>query len=66
MRGLIEKEVNGDFEEFVLDWNEKFEVLVGGQGWWKRYEIGLKVILKLVEEKGREVVIREVYETDGE
>lgn len=59
----IEKEVNPHFEDFLFDWNQKFQLLVGGYGSSKSYHVALKIILKLVEEKRTALVVREVYET---
>lgn len=59
----VEKEVNPHFEDFLFDWNQKFQLLVGGYGSSKSYHVALKVILKLLEEKRTALVVREVYET---
>lgn len=59
----IEKEVNPHFEDFLFDWNEKFQLLVGGYGSSKSYHVALKIILKLLEEKRTALVVREVYDT---
>lgn len=61
--GLIDKEVNPHFEEFLFDWNQKYQFLVGGYGSSKSYHVALKVILKLLKEKRTALVVREVYET---
>lgn len=60
---LMEKEVNPHFEDFLFDWNQKFQFLVGGYGSSKSYHIALKLILKLLDEKRTALVIREVYDT---
>ncbi len=60
---MIEKEVNPHFEDFLFDWNQKFQFLVGGYGSSKSYHVALKLILKLLKEKRTALVIREVYET---
>lgn len=60
---MIEKEVNPHFEDFLFDWNQKFQVLVGGYGSSKSYHVALKIILKLLSEKRKALVIREVYDT---
>ncbi|RXZ77263.1 PBSX family phage terminase large subunit [Paenibacillaceae bacterium] len=60
---MIEKEVNPHFEDFLFDWNQKFQFLVGGYGSSKSYHVGLKLILKLLQEKRTALVVREVYET---
>jgi phage terminase large subunit len=59
----MEKEVNPHFEDFLFDWNQKFQFLVGGYGSSKSYHVALKVILKLLEEKRTALVVREVYDT---
>ncbi|MCM2674083.1 PBSX family phage terminase large subunit [Alkalicoccobacillus plakortidis] len=59
----MEKEVNPHFEDFLFDWNQKFMFLVGGYGSSKSYHVGLKVILKLLDEKRTALVVREVYDT---
>lgn len=60
---MIEKEVNHHFENFLFDWNQKFQFLVGGYGSSKSYHVALKIILKLLKEKRTVLVVREVYET---
>lgn len=60
---LMEKEVNPHFEDFLFDWDQKFQFLVGGYGSSKSYHIALKLILKLLGEKRTALVIREVYDT---
>ncbi|MGG4171630.1 PBSX family phage terminase large subunit [Bacillus safensis] len=59
----MEKEVNPHFEDFLFDWDQKFQFLVGGYGSSKSYHIALKLILKLIDEKRTALVIREVYDT---
>ena len=60
---MIEKEVNPHFEDFIFDWNYKTYFLVGGYGSSKSYHVGLKLILKLLQEKRKALVVREVFET---
>ncbi|SFM28914.1 phage terminase large subunit [Gracilibacillus orientalis] len=60
---MIEKEVNPHFEDFLFDWYQKFQFLVGGYGSSKSYHVALKIILKLLEEKRTALVVREVYDT---
>lgn len=55
---LMEKEVNPHFEDFLFDWDQKFQFLVGGYGSSKSYHIALKLILKLLDEKRTALVIR--------
>lgn len=59
----IQKEVNPHFDDFLFDWEQKFQFLVGGYGSSKSYHVALKVILKLIEEKRTALVVREVYDT---
>lgn len=60
---MIEKEVNPHFEDFIFDWNHKTYFLVGGYGSSKSYHVALKLVLKLLQEKRKALVVREVYET---
>lgn len=60
---MIEKEINPRFDDFLFDWNHKTYFLVGGYGSSKSYHVALKIVLKLLEEKRKCLVIREVYET---
>ncbi|ARW07603.1 uncharacterized protein S101359_02598 [Bacillus atrophaeus] len=57
------KQVNPYFKEFLFDWNQKFQFLVGGYGSSKSYHVALKIVLKLLKEKRTALVIREVYDT---
>jgi len=59
----IMKEANPHFEDFLFDWNQKFQFLVGGYGSSKSYHVALKIILKLLQEKRTALVVREVYDT---
>lgn len=59
----VVKEVNPHFEDFVFDWNYRTYFLVGGYGSSKSYHIALKIVLKLLEEKRKCLVVREVFET---
>lgn len=59
----IVKEVADRFADFVFDWDYEKYLLVGGYGSGKSYHIALKIILKLLEEKRKVLVIREVYDT---
>lgn len=60
---MTEKEVNPHFEDFLFDWNQKFQFLVGGYGSSKSYHVALKLVLKLLEERRTALVVREVYDT---
>lgn len=63
VNGCDTKEVNPHFEDFLFDWNQKFQFLVGGYGSSKSYHVALKLILKLLSEKRTALVVREVYDT---
>lgn len=63
---MIEKEVNPHFEDFLFNWDQKFQFLVGGYGSSKSYHVATKIILKLLEEKRTCLVVREVFETHRE
>lgn len=60
---VIDKEVNPRFEDFLFDWRQKFQFLVGGYGSSKSYHVALKIVLKCLSEKRKVLVIREVFET---
>ncbi len=60
---VVEKEVNPHFEDFIFDWNYKTYLLAGGYGSSKSYHVALKLILKLLQEKRKALVVREVFET---
>lgn len=59
----IVKEVAERFSDFVFDWDYEQYLLIGGYGSGKSYDVALKIILKLLEEKRKALVIREVYDT---
>lgn len=59
----IDFEINDHFYDFIDDWNHKFYFLVGGYGSSKSYHIAVKVIKKLLKEKRKALVVREVYDT---
>jgi phage terminase large subunit len=60
---IIEKEANPHFEDFLFDWKQKFQFLVGGYGSSKSYHVALKIILKLLSEKRTALIVREVNDT---
>lgn len=59
----VEFALNDHFFDFVDDWNHKIYFLVGGYGSSKSYHIAVKLIKKLLEEKRKALVVREVFET---
>lgn len=59
----VEKSVNPHFHDFLFDWNQKFQFLVGGYGSSKSYHVALKILLKGLEEKRTILVVRNVFGT---
>lgn len=55
--------LNDHFYDFVGDWEHKFYFLVGGYGSSKSYHIAVKLIRKLLEEKRKALIVREVFDT---
>lgn len=55
--------LNDHFYDFVGDWDHKLYFLVGGYGSSKSYHIAVKLIRKLLEEKRKAMVVREVFDT---
>ena len=59
----VSKEVNPRFENFIFDWDYKTQLCFGGYGSGKSYHIVLKLILKLLSERRKLLVVRQVMET---
>ena len=59
----IIKSVSPAFEDFLFDWDYETYLLIGGYGSGKSYQIAYKIVLKLLEEKRKALVIREVFDT---
>jgi len=59
----VEFGVNDAFMEFIEDWNHKFYLLTGGYGSSKSYHVAIKLITKLLQEKRKALVVREVFDT---
>ena len=59
----ITKSISPAFEDFVFDWDYEKYLLLGGYGSGKSYHIAFKLVLKLLEEKRKCLIVREVYET---
>lgn len=55
--------VSPAFDNFIFDWDYETYLLVGSYGSGKSYAIAEKLILKLLEEKRKACVIRDVYDT---
>lgn len=56
-------ELNDHFLGFVTNWDYKFNFLVGGYGSSKSYHVAIKLITKLLQEKRKALVVREVFDT---
>lgn len=59
----IEFALNDHFFDFVHNWDYKMYFAVGGYGSSKSYHIAVKLIKKLLEEKRKALVVREVFDT---
>lgn len=59
----IRKQVPEHFEDFIFDWDYETYLMLGGYGSGKSYQIAFKIILKLLEEKRKALVVRQVYDT---
>lgn len=59
----ITKSVAPAFEDFIFNWEHERYLLVGGYGSGKSYQIAFKIVLKLLEEKRKALVVREVFDT---
>lgn len=59
----VEFFLNDHFSEFVDDWDYKIYLTVGGYGSSKSYHVAVKLIKKLLEEKRKALVVREVFDT---
>lgn len=62
----VNLEISDRFYNFMFDWDYKRYLLVGGYGSGKSYNVGEKIILKLMEEKRKALVVRNVFETIGD
>lgn len=59
----VQFSVNDHFYDFIDNWDYKFYMLTGGYGSSKSYHVAIKLIKKLLEEKRKALVVREVYDT---
>jgi len=59
----ITKQVAPFYSDFLFDWDYEKYLAIGGYGSGKSYQIALKIILKLFQEKRTALVVREVYDT---
>ena len=62
----ITKKISPAFDDFVFNWDYEQYLLIGGYGSGKSYHTAFKIILKLLEEKRKALVVRQVYETLGD
>ena len=59
----IKFSVNKHFRGFINNWEHKNYFLVGGYGSSKSYHVVTKIMLKLLQEKRKCLVVREVFDT---
>ena len=59
----IDLEVNERFIDYICDWDYEQYLVIGAYGSSKSYGTAQKIILKLLKEKRKCLVIREVYDT---
>lgn len=59
----ITKKVSAAFEDFIFNWEHEIYLLIGGYGSGKSYHVAFKIILKLLEEKRKCLIVREVFDT---
>lgn len=59
----ITKKISPAFDDFVFNWDYEQYLLLGGYGSGKSYHTAFKIILKLLEEKRKALVVRQVYDT---
>lgn len=55
--------INDHFYDFIDDWNSRIYFLVGGYGSSKSYHVAIKLIKKLLQEKRKALIVREVFDT---
>lgn len=63
MDKTIEFGINDAFMDFIDNWDCKFYLLTGGYGSSKSYHVAVKLITKLLKEKRKALVVREVFDT---
>lgn len=62
----IRKTVAPAFDDYLFDWDYETYVLCGGYGSGKSYHTAFKIVLKLLEERRKALVVRQVYDTINE
>lgn len=63
MAKQVTKEVPPVYYDFMFDWLYKTYLCIGGYGSGKSYQIATKIHLKLLSEKRKALVVREVFDT---
>lgn len=56
-------QVSEHFQSFIEDWDYEQQLSIGGYGSGKSYSIAQKIIIKLLKEKRKCLVVRDVFET---
>lgn len=59
----IDINVSSRFASFLTDWDYEQYLCIGGYGSGKSYNVGLKIVLKLLSEKRTALVVRNVFDT---
>lgn len=59
----IVKKISPAFDDFVFNWDYETYLALGGYGSGKSYHIAFKIVLKLLEEKRKALVVRQVFDT---
>ena len=59
----VVKKIGPAFDDFIFNWDYEQYLLIGGYGSGKSYHIAFKIILKLLEEKRKALVARQVFDT---
>ena len=60
---VIRKEIAPRFDDYIFNWDYETYLLIGGYGSAKSYHTAFKIILKLLEEKRKCLVVRQVFGT---
>ena len=60
---IVTKEIPDRFADYLTDWYYETYLLLGGYGSGKSYATAFKIVMKLLKERRKALVVREVYET---
>lgn len=63
MSNTVQVEIAEHFEDFIFDWEHKVYALIGAYGSGKSFNVPYKILIKLLQEKRRAMIVREVYDT---